>query len=90
MADDATAADPRRPAPLPEDVKKQYIAILMSILHTHAETNAEAQKALRVITADPQKAFALDGGLLDLIKLLCDCKAIIAILECLCKVLTGG
>jgi hypothetical protein len=92
MADERTAAptDPRRPAPLPEDVKKQYIAILMSILETHAATNAEAQKALRAITADPQKAFAIDGGLLDLIKLLCDCAAIIAILECLCKVLTGG
>jgi hypothetical protein len=89
MADEATA-DPRRVAPVPEDVKKHIISILTGILETHAATNAEAQKALRAITADPQKAFQLDGGLLDLIKLLCDCKAVIAILECLCKLLTGG
>lgn len=85
MADDTTA---RRPVTLPEDVQKQYIALLTGILQTYAETNAEAQKALRAVTANPQRA--LDGGLIDLIKLLCDCKAVIAILECLCKMLTGG
>jgi hypothetical protein len=89
MADEA-ATDARRPMPLPEDVKKQYIGILMSILQDHAAASGDARKALQAITADPQKAFQLDGGLLDLIKLLCDCKAVIAILECLCKMLTGG
>jgi hypothetical protein len=79
-------ADERPPPPALDDVKKEYIALLMSILKEHAGANEKAHAALREIQANPQRA--LDGGLLELIKVLCDCKAIIVILECLCKALT--
>jgi hypothetical protein len=87
MADEATAT-PAAPARSPalDDVKKEYIALLMSILETHAKTNKQAQEALAEIKANPQKA--LNNNLLEIIKILCECPAILKILDCLCDALT--
>jgi polysaccharide pyruvyl transferase WcaK-like protein len=79
---------PQRP-PMPKEQQERFVNALFEALTLHQEMSTEVRDLLQAhAKANPHAP--ITQGLVDIIKQLCDCKAIVAILECLCKFLTGG
>jgi hypothetical protein len=88
MADPtATGTTILRPGPgVTKEMQDEYYKFLKQILEQYTASNAAAHKQLQALKpGDP-----VPQGLIDIIEKLCDCKAIVEILNCLCKWLTGG
>ena len=79
----AQAAGPQ----ITEAMRKEYFELLVKLVGGYGDTTGTLQKKLQDVAASRG---TIDQGLIDIIKELCNCQAIIVILECLCKFLTGG
>ena len=86
---EASADTPKPPVELTEEaMRKMYVRLLMQMVEGHGQSTVAAQTGILAFAKDPTASIGQD--LIDLIKTLCDCKAVIVILECLCRLFTGG
>jgi len=81
-----TAAQTAGPQ-ITEAMRKEYFELLVKLVDRYGTTSDALNQRLRDVAATRGP---IDQGLIDIIKELCNCQAIIVILECLCKFLTGG
>ena len=88
MSEPAEKPTRRPPEPPDEKVRQQYFQLLVSLVDHYGTTSKAVNDELKKVAANPEQPIPL--GLIDIIRELCDCKAIIVILECLCKWLTHG
>jgi hypothetical protein len=86
MADATTEVPPIPASRIDDETVQQYIHLLIKIVDNFAATQGDAGVKVRTALADPKAKIGPD--LIELIRTLCDCKAIIVILECLCKLIT--
>jgi polysaccharide pyruvyl transferase WcaK-like protein len=68
-------------------LRTEYLDLLFKMVAQHETTSEEVNALLRRVAADPEAL--MTPGLIGIIEALCNCKAIIVILECLCDWLTG-
>jgi hypothetical protein len=69
-----------------DEARREYIALLMSILESYGASSKEVNRQLQDLSDNSSARIGQD--LIDLIKALCDCSAVHIILECLCKLFT--
>lgn len=88
MNDKREPTTTRPPEVSEAELQKEYLRILLTMVENHGAVSREVNAQLHEFALNPNAKIGL--GLIDIIKTLCDCKAIIVILECLCKWLTGS
>jgi hypothetical protein len=71
----------------PKAIQDEYVALLLRMVATQQGISEDVARQVKAHAANQEP---LPQSLIDIIKELCDCALLIAIIECLCKALTGG
>ena len=87
MAEKNPTTASHRPV-ITEEMRMEYFRLLTDLVRQHGEASGAMNAQLRAIVDNPDQPITL--GVIDTIKVLCDCENIGKIIDCLCEWITGS